>query len=352
MKKREDVINLLKPGSIGVELGVAQGEFSERALKSNQFEHFYSIDAWAGDRGHDVEQYKQVVKRLEPYRKNSTILKMRFDEALDLFPDNSLDFIYVDGYAHTAQENGTTLENWYRKLKYSGVFAGDDYHSDFRDNVTVIDNFKDRKNAIINVIDCHEPNSIWSEYPTWWLYKTPEFDIKDKSIAVVGNNTELFNHSLGEEIDSHDCVIRINRAASLFQPNMYNKSHGTRTDIWSVWRLDEYTNYNIKTPENIIQMSFWYNIENKKIKTYELQSLLRLIKMLNHENPSTGLMLLDFISQKSPASVSVYGFDWKTTPTWTDSNRVIDSKVSHDFQKEKQLCESYFQNQLGYRFIK
>ena len=43
------------------------------------------------------------------------------------FPDNSFDFIYVDGYAHTGEEGGRTLIDWYAKLKPGGIMAGDDY---------------------------------------------------------------------------------------------------------------------------------------------------------------------------------------------------------------------------------
>ena len=34
---------------------------------------------------------------------NYNLLKMRFDQAVDSFDDNSLDFIYFDGFTHNGQ---------------------------------------------------------------------------------------------------------------------------------------------------------------------------------------------------------------------------------------------------------
>lgn len=55
---------------------------------------------------------------------------MTFDQALDLFDDASFDFIYCDEYAHTGEEAGRTLADWYPKLKPGGVMAGDGYDPD------------------------------------------------------------------------------------------------------------------------------------------------------------------------------------------------------------------------------
>lgn len=352
LTKRDDVITLARKGGVGVELGIAEGEFSHRVLRRNHFDHFYSIDMWAGDRGHDIKQYKRVVKRLMPYRAHNTILRMTFDEALDLFPDESLDFIYADGYAHTAQEGGTTLHKWYPKLKPYGVFAGDDYHEHFRDNVTAIDNFKDYYNVPINVINCRENTDAWSRYPTWWVYRVPEFGIEGKKVAVVGNSSHLFNQDYGKFIDSHDLVIRINRCTAFFKPKIHDHSHGSRTDVWAVWNLDEYENYEFipRDFKNIIQMATWISSKRRDIKHYDIQSCFRLIDRLKHPNPSTGLMLLDYISQKQPASVSVFGFDWKKSPTWSDPTRENDKHINHDFEKERTLAMSYFGDQKGFRF--
>ena len=125
---REDIAKLLSKNQIGVELGVAEGGFSESLLKNTDDSfHLFSIDMWAGDRGHDVNQYNRCIKRLMPFKSRSSIIRSTFKNSLDIFPNDYFDFIYVDGYAHTGEENGQTFYDWWDKLKSGGVLAGDDY---------------------------------------------------------------------------------------------------------------------------------------------------------------------------------------------------------------------------------
>jgi hypothetical protein len=170
-KRRADIAQIIPPGGIGVELGVAEGGFSERLLKHSPLAYLYSIDMWAGDRGHDIEQHRAAFRKLDPFRSRSTILKMRFDEALCLFPDGYFDFIYIDGYAHTGEENGQTFRDWYPKLKSGGIFAGDDYSPAWPLVVAEVDKFVAAQDLKLYVIPC-EPEEDWaSKYPTWFVHK-------------------------------------------------------------------------------------------------------------------------------------------------------------------------------------
>lgn len=108
----------------GIELGVAAGSFSQRMVASGRFQRFWGVDAYSDS--HNTAQYKEALRHVgleAPY----TLLRMSFAEALDLFPDGYFDFIYVDGYAHTGEEGGRTMIDWYAKLKVGGIMAGDDY---------------------------------------------------------------------------------------------------------------------------------------------------------------------------------------------------------------------------------
>ncbi|MEZ5798835.1 MAG: methyltransferase domain-containing protein [Paracoccaceae bacterium] len=108
---RFDVVAPLPPaGNIGIELGVAAGSFSSRMVQSGRFAQFYGVDVY-GD-GHNTAEYKKALLAVglwSDYR----LLRMTFDQALDLFPDGYFDFIYCDGYAHTGEEGGRTLADWF-----------------------------------------------------------------------------------------------------------------------------------------------------------------------------------------------------------------------------------------------
>lgn len=108
----------------GIELGVAAGSFSARMVASGKFARFWGVDMYADS--HNTNEYKAAL-RLVGLEQNYHLLRMTFDQAIDLFPDGYFDFIYVDGYAHTGEEGGRTLLNWYAKLKPGGIMAGDDY---------------------------------------------------------------------------------------------------------------------------------------------------------------------------------------------------------------------------------
>jgi hypothetical protein len=168
--RRDNVATLFRKGGVGVELGVAAGDFSERILKHDHVGYLYSIDMWAGDRGHGVDQYREAIARLHPYRDRNAIMRMRFDEALQLFSNDSLDFIYVDGYAHDGELNGQTFQDWFPKLRRGGIIAGDDYSPEWPLVIAAVDHFVTAHGLELHVIDCHE--DAWnSKYPTWFAMK-------------------------------------------------------------------------------------------------------------------------------------------------------------------------------------
>ena len=168
--RRDEVATLFCEGAVGVELGVAAADFSERILQFDHIGYLFSIDMWAGDRGHGVDQYREAIARLSPYRQRNAIMRMRFDEALHLFGDESLDFIYVDGYAHDGELNGATFREWFPKLKRGGIIAGDDYAPDWPLVVQAVNAFVAECGLELHVIDCHE-NKWNSMYPTWFAMK-------------------------------------------------------------------------------------------------------------------------------------------------------------------------------------
>jgi hypothetical protein len=163
---RFDLIKLLQPNSIGIELGVAEGVFSTKMVESGAFSHFFAVDMYS-DRGHDTAQYKKALKSVGILA-NYKLLRMTFDDALDLFPNHFFDFVYVDGYAHTGEEEGKTIFNWHKKVKKGGILAGDDYCPQKWPLVTQqVNRFRAQFDFELMLTEKVYKNDPWSKFPSW-----------------------------------------------------------------------------------------------------------------------------------------------------------------------------------------
>ena len=165
---RHNVIDSLQGNdNIGIELGVAQGGFSKKMVDSGKFSNFYGVDMYADT--HDTQEYKSALLTVGLLKKYK-LFRMTFDNALDLFEDASFDFIYIDGFAHTGEEGGETLNKWYKKLKVGGIFAGDDYHLDWPLVVWAVNNFVKQTDSTLSITDKVE-KTAFCEYPSWFITK-------------------------------------------------------------------------------------------------------------------------------------------------------------------------------------
>ncbi len=166
---RFDVVKLLNGSrNVGIELGVAQGVYSKKMVESGRFRAFYGVDMYADH--HSVAEYVDTVKSIgidSPYK----LFRMTFDEALDLFDDEYFDFIYVDGYAHTGENGGATIHDWYDKLKVGGLIAGDDYDVQWPLVMEQVHQFVNLNHLELMVTERVEPDSVWSQYRTWAALK-------------------------------------------------------------------------------------------------------------------------------------------------------------------------------------
>ena len=158
---REDIPRAItNTNPIGIELGVAGGRFSVKLNNKHSFKKFYCVDKW-NDK-HNIKEYYDALHRLN--KDNIYVLRMSFEEAHTLFEDNFFDFIYIDGYAHTGQDSGVTINSWYNKLKKGGVYAGQDYNiEEWPKNVEHINNF-------LTQID-KKPNLTTEAWASWWIKK-------------------------------------------------------------------------------------------------------------------------------------------------------------------------------------
>ena len=182
---RYTIINHLNnSNNIGIELGVAEGNYSARMLKSNKFKFFYGVDSYKTF-PHDEKQFNKTKKKLSKYN-NYKLIRDTFENSLTLFDDNYFDYIYIDGFANTGNNNGKTLNQWFSKLKIGGIIAGDDYHSDWPIIIKTLNSFIRNTNLKLYVTTVDDDN-VYSQYPSWFIVK------KD-------NNKNLF-----QNLDQHEC---------------------------------------------------------------------------------------------------------------------------------------------------
>jgi len=120
--------------TIGAEVGVEQGVYSEELCRANPDLKLYAVDAWKaykGYRDHTTQQkleafYESAKNRLEGY--NCELVRKFSMDAVKDFKDRSLDFVYIDAN-HDFQNCTNDIAEWSKKVKIGGIISGHDYAS-------------------------------------------------------------------------------------------------------------------------------------------------------------------------------------------------------------------------------
>ena len=132
---RDDIAPLLHEldFKIGVEVGVASGQYSKVLNDCNPQMKLYGIDPWAS-----YKEYKDYVKKetfdyleTEAMKRlsnhpNYEFIKDFSMNAIKKFEDNSIDFVYIDAN-HEDPYITQDLEGWYNKVKSGGILSGHDF---------------------------------------------------------------------------------------------------------------------------------------------------------------------------------------------------------------------------------
>lgn len=121
------VIDALRPTSL-VELGTHSGNsycaFLQAIAGSGLSTSCYAVDTWEGD-SHAGNYGDEVYRDLQAhhdasYAGFSRLLRMTFDQALEYFPDGSIDLLHIDGL-HTYDAVLRDFRNWLPKMSRRGV---------------------------------------------------------------------------------------------------------------------------------------------------------------------------------------------------------------------------------------
>lgn len=145
--------------------------------------------------------------------------------------------------------------------------------------------------------------------------------VDGRSVALVGNAQALLSSGAGVAIDGHEFVMRFN-AGYISQP----EHQGTRTDLVGV--------SSGMRPERVAEGHkgvpvFWLSINREQMRAGNLKHIetLTIVPMAKFRalqdevggKPSSGLMALAVMRAFAPRSITLYGFDWKKTPTFYNS---------------------------------
>jgi trans-aconitate methyltransferase len=167
---RADLALFVPPGGLLLELGVAAGKLAELLADRNPRMRYLGIDRWSDH--HDEAEMWQACERIKKHLTEDAfqLVRSTFADWLPLVPNNYADLIYIDGYAHTGQEGGQTMRDWWPKLKPGGIFAGHDYDREYYPQTfCAVNNFVLEMDQAgirlyLNVID-EKP------HPSWWIVK-------------------------------------------------------------------------------------------------------------------------------------------------------------------------------------
>lgn len=163
---------------VGAEIGVLDGDFSFFVTTSWNGT-LWLVDKWTHTDGvRDVNNhndadfetmYRGVVERFGG-NPNVRILRKDSVEAAGDFPDESLDWVFLDA-GHTYKQVVKDLKAWFPKVRKGGMFSGHDYF-DSVDNYyaefgvkSAVDEFFASLGMAFETTDC-DPHSI-----SWYVFK-------------------------------------------------------------------------------------------------------------------------------------------------------------------------------------
>jgi hypothetical protein len=169
----------LQTVDIVVEIGVWRGDYSLQIINSLQPKQFYGVDPYklypgmvsapgpeySNQNNLDILA-EQVKNKLANH--NAVLHRMTSVESAELFKDNTVDFIYIDG-DHTYEGVTQDLYAWWPKIKKGGVFSGDDYTTGTTGKgfafgvIQAVEEFAKKHK--------YEYSVTTGSNPSWWLIK-------------------------------------------------------------------------------------------------------------------------------------------------------------------------------------
>lgn len=184
--------------NVGAEVGVQRGRNAQTIFESIPFVHMWLIDPYDnhnfGYRRWDKETHDRFKKQSTDRLKDDWVIDWIYkfsEDAWKEIPDESLDFIYIDG-DHSYDFVMFDILVWLRKVKPGGIISGHDYfYNNQRQSsiakVTSAVNDYTRIHKIPFFITDKTKELHGDHFPSWFWVKenTPKYN-KDKDKIKVG----------------------------------------------------------------------------------------------------------------------------------------------------------------------
>lgn len=159
---RSQLLNLLPKNSIGAELGVYLGDFSQEILSVVDPKRLYLIDVWEfielnyhdklmRNNKHQLNAYKTTIKKFYECP-NVFMIRAKTEIIKDIFPESYFDWVYIDA-DHSYEGCMTDLINSDPLVKNDGLILGHDYtEKSFPGVVRAVEEFVKNKNYFLSFI--------------------------------------------------------------------------------------------------------------------------------------------------------------------------------------------------------
>lgn len=146
-----------------VELGVWFGQSlcyaGVEIINSGKNIKLYGVDSFlrgdqpSPDAEEDPERYSEALRFTDPVKDVVTILKGNTHKVYEQFPDESIDFLFIDAN-HTYEDVMKDLQYWYPKIKKGGLVCGHDYEHPWPGLIKAVDEFFGKENFEVED-SCH-----------------------------------------------------------------------------------------------------------------------------------------------------------------------------------------------------
>lgn len=142
---------------VGVEIGVAEGFNALNMLRVLPIKKLYLVDSYEDEWGVLYDKANEV---LDGYKDAVTFLKNDSVSASSYFPDDYIDFCYIDA-SHDLKSVKKDFKAYYPKVKKGGIIGGHDFGMPW-DGVIFF---------VVWLINNYGKDNVFTSDRDWWFVK-------------------------------------------------------------------------------------------------------------------------------------------------------------------------------------